>query len=103
MYRRFGWMVAVSTVVMYGLMYLNTFSFDHVWFSQTRAWMAVVMGATMAPIMLGFMLQMYPNNGANVAVVAGSMIAFACAQSGNRDRRVLREGHDPPSFHRHHA
>lgn len=41
-YRRFGAMVAVSTVIMFGLMYLNTYEFDHVFFSQTRAWMASV-------------------------------------------------------------
>ena len=40
---------------MYGLMYLNTYEWDHVRFSQTRVWMALLMGATMAVIMLGFM------------------------------------------------
>ncbi len=39
-YVRFFAMVATSTVVMFGLMYLNTYQLDHVWFSQTRAWMA---------------------------------------------------------------
>ena len=52
-YARFGAMIATSTLVMFGLMYLNTYALDHVFFSQTRAWMALVMGATMAVIMLG--------------------------------------------------
>jgi len=38
------------------LMYLNTYALDHVFFSETRAYMALVMGATMAIIMLAFML-----------------------------------------------
>jgi hypothetical protein len=78
-YLRFGAMIATSTVVMFGLMYLNTFALDHVWFSQTRMWMAIVMGATMAVIMLAFMLKMYPNRPANLAILVGSLIAFGGA------------------------
>jgi uncharacterized protein (DUF305 family) len=78
-YARFGAMIATSTVVMFGLMYLNTYALDHVWFSQTRAWMALVMGAVMAVIMLGFMLAMYRNSRANIAIFAGAAIAFAVA------------------------
>ena len=58
-YWRFAGMIATSTVVMYGLMYLNTYAVEHVYWSETRAWMALLMGATMALIMLGFMLSMY--------------------------------------------
>ena len=54
-YARFGLMVAVSTVVMFGLMYLNTYELDHVFFSQTRMYMALIMGSAMAIIMLAFM------------------------------------------------
>lgn len=60
-YSKFGAMIATSTVVMLGLMYLNTLQLDHVYLSETRAYMALVMGATMAIIMLGFMRHMYPN------------------------------------------
>jgi hypothetical protein len=78
-YARFGAMVAASTIVMFALMYLNTFALDHVWFSQTRAWMAVVMGAAMALTMLGFLRGMYRNPSANLAIVAAGAIAFAGA------------------------
>jgi hypothetical protein len=78
-YTRFGAMIAASTIVMFGLMYLNTYELDHVFFSQTRAWMAVVMGATMAVIMLAFMWSMYQNRLFNVGIVAASLIAFAGA------------------------
>ena len=40
-YTRFGAMIATSTVVMFGLMYLNTYALDHVFYSQTRTWMAI--------------------------------------------------------------
>jgi hypothetical protein len=76
-YSRFAAMVVTSTLVMYGLMYLNTFAFDHVFFSQTRAWMAVLMGAVMAVLMLAFMWRMYGNRRANIAILAASLVAFA--------------------------
>lgn len=78
-YTRFAAMIVTSTLVMFGLMYLNTFAVDHVLFSQTRAWMAVVMGSTMALIMIGFMWDMYPKKGANGAIVVGAILAFAGA------------------------
>jgi uncharacterized protein (DUF305 family) len=78
-YGRFAAMIATSTIVMFGLMYLNTFALDHVWFSQTRTWMAVIMGATMAIVMLGFMLEMYKSRVANLAIVAASIAVFAGA------------------------
>ncbi|EAS50968.1 conserved hypothetical protein [Aurantimonas manganoxydans SI85-9A1] len=76
-YSTFGAMIATSTIVMFGLMYLNTYSLDHILFSETRAWMAIVMGATMAVIMLAFMLGMYRNRTANIAIFAAATIAFA--------------------------
>ncbi|MCR5867628.1 DUF305 domain-containing protein [Aquincola sp. J276] len=76
-YSRFAAMIAVSTVVMFGLMYLNTFEFDHVFFSQTRAWMALVMGATMAAIMLTFMTHMLKNKVANLCIAVCSVLVFA--------------------------
>ena len=76
-YRRFVAMIAVSTVIMFGLMYLNTYEADHVFFSETRAYMALLMGATMAVIMLGFMLHMLKNKRANIGILVGGAAVFA--------------------------
>lgn len=78
-YLRFSAMIAASTVVMFGLMYLNTYALDHVTFSQTRMWMALVMGAAMAVVMLAFMWGMYKNKAANIAILAGAAVVFAGA------------------------
>lgn len=75
-YGRFFAMIATSTVVMFGLMYLNTYALDHIFFSQTRMWMAIYMGAVMAIIMLAFMLGMYSNKKVNLAIFAGAAAAF---------------------------
>ncbi|PKN66095.1 MAG: DUF305 domain-containing protein [Deltaproteobacteria bacterium HGW-Deltaproteobacteria-15] len=79
MYARFGAMIATSTVVMLGLMYLNTYQPDHVFFSETRTYMALVMGATMAVIMLGFMLKMLTNRPVNIGIFIGSAVIFSLA------------------------
>lgn len=78
-YARFGWMILASTLVMFGLMYLNTYELAHVHFSQTRAWMALVMGAAMAIVMLAFMRAMYESKQANTAIFVGAALAFAAA------------------------
>ena len=64
---------------MFILMYLNTYALEHVYFSETRAYMALVMGATMAVIMLAFMLGMYKNPALNIAIFVGSVLVFAGA------------------------
>lgn len=78
-YLRFAAMIATSTLVMYGLMYINTYAWEHVSFSETRAYMAILMGATMAVIMLGYMLAMYKNTKVNIAIFLGSVLVFAGA------------------------
>lgn len=78
-YAKFGAMILTSTVVMFGLMYLNTYQLDHVFFSETRTYMALVMGATMAVIMLAYMLGMYGNRQLNFAIFIGSVVVFAVA------------------------
>jgi len=76
-YVRFATMIIVSTIIMFILMYLNTFEADHVFFSQTRAWMALLMGAVMAAIMLGFMWGMYKSSSANIAILVACFIVAA--------------------------
>ena len=76
-YIRFGVMILTSTLVMLGLMYLNTYQIGHVFFSETRVYMAIIMGATMAVVMLAFMRKMYTNRKANIAIFAGSVVVFA--------------------------
>ena len=74
-YVRFGVMILVSTVVMFGMMYLNVFQWDHI-FYQTRLFMALMMGAVMAMIMLLFMWKMYENKKWNLAILAVSVLVF---------------------------
>ena len=76
-YFRFLAMIITSTIVMFGLMYLNTYAWDHIFYSETRTYMALYMGAAMAVIMLSFMLGMYTNRTANIAIFTGAVLIFA--------------------------
>ncbi len=76
-YLNFFAMIATSTAIMLGLMYLNTYELSHVFFSETRAYMAIYMGAAMALVMLTFMLGMYQNKKINILIFLGSLVIFA--------------------------
>ena len=69
-------MIATSTAVMFGLTYVNSYVFGHVYFSETRAYMALLMGAAMAAVMLTFMLHMHPSRRTNVAIYLTSAVVF---------------------------
>ena len=75
-YWRFAAMIATSTMVMLVLMYVHTYALDHLYWSETRGWMALLMGAMMAIIMLGFMLGMYTERRVNAGIFAASLIVF---------------------------
>ena len=76
-YLRFIAMIATSVLVMFGLKYTSTYALDHVWFSETRAWMAVAMGGAMAIVMLLFMLGMYKSTKVNAGIILGSIVLLA--------------------------
>jgi Na+/proline symporter len=78
-YVRFAGMIFTSMVVMYGVMYLNTYELSHVQWSETRMFMTFLMGASMAVIMLSFMWSMHEKKKVNVGIYVGSAIVFVLA------------------------
>ena len=75
----FALMIATSTVIMFSLMYLNVYQVDHAYLSETRVYMALIMGASMAVIMLLFMWRMYDSSSLKLGILAGSVLVFAIA------------------------
>ena len=75
-YLRFLAMIVTSTAVMYALTYLNSYQLDHVYFSETRLYMALLMGASMAVVMLTYMLHMHKSRRANLAIYLTSAVVF---------------------------
>lgn len=79
-YFRFLAMIGTSIIVMFFLMYLHSYQiFDHAWFSETRAFMALIMGAAMMVIMLSYMLHMYKNRSANIAIYLSAIVLFGAS------------------------
>lgn len=102
-YGLFFAMIGTSTVIMLGLMYLNTYQFSHVRFSETRTYMALYMGAAMAIIMLGFMLGMYKNKKANMAIFAGSIVVFLTALFLVRSQTTVQDSSWMKAMIPHHS
>lgn len=73
-------MIGTSMVAMFFLMYLNSYQIlDHAWFSETRLFMTLIMGASMMVIMLAFMQGMYKNNKVNIAIFLGAGLLLVTA------------------------
>lgn len=90
-YLRFGAMIAASTAAMLGLKYLSTYELDHVYWSETRFYMALLMGAAMAVIMLSFMLHMHKSRGINLGIYIGSAFLFALALYLVRSQETVQD------------
>ncbi|GGD94218.1 hypothetical protein GCM10011412_35330 [Maribacter cobaltidurans] len=68
-------------------MYLNTYEWDHVWFSLTRFYMVCLGIAAMAVIMWFFMRKMYTDRKKNIAILLGSLVLFLGALFLVRDQK----------------
>ncbi len=75
-YGRFWAMVATSTTIGWAAMYLNTYQIDHVMFSWTRVFMAMIMGGVMTAVMMLFMWKMYPDNRARYGALVVALALF---------------------------
>lgn len=74
MYLRFAAMILTGMVVMYAAMYAGSWEWEHVRWSESRLFMALTMGGAMGLVMLAWMLHMYKNLKANIAVITVSVL-----------------------------
>ena len=75
-YKNFFGMIFTSAVLMYGIMYLNTYEISHVYFSETRLYMTLLSTSVMAVVMLLFMLNMLDDKRRNMMIVGASIFVF---------------------------
>src|SRR6056297_2523757 len=102
-YWRFSAMILTSTIVMFALMYLNTYALEHLFWSETRAYMALLMGASMAVIMLSFMLSMYSSKSVNAAIFAGAVLVFAVSLWLVRSQETVQDRSFMSAMIPHHS
>lgn len=74
MYLRFAAMIFTGMVIMYWVMFVGSWEWSHIRFSQSRVFMAITMGGAMGLVMLAWMLNMYKSVKANLIVVAASLL-----------------------------
>jgi uncharacterized membrane protein len=78
-YLRFFAMILTSSCLMYLAMYLNTYTVDHVYWSEMRFYMTLLMGAVMTAVMLSFMLHMFNKKYVNMVIFSASALIFMLA------------------------
>ena len=77
-YVRLSLMVGTSVILMFGITYLESFRIiDHAYFSETRVFVALLMGTTMVVVMMVYMIGMYPRKTANIYIFLGAVLVFA--------------------------
>ncbi len=90
-YLKFFGMILTSAVLMYVIMYLNTYEFDHVHFSEMRLYMTILSTAVMAVVMLGFMLHMLDDKKINLTILGVSILVFGTAFFLMRNQTTIDE------------
>jgi cytochrome c oxidase subunit IV len=103
MYLRFGAMILTAMVVMYGVMFISSWQLSHVRWSQSRMFMALTMGGTMGLIMLAWMLDMYRNRKANLAIVTVSLLLLAGGTALDRSQVTVQDGSYMSAMIPHHS
>lgn len=78
-YRVFFIMLGISFIIMYSVMYLNVYKFDHVYFSITRLYMALLMVSPMSLVMLLMMPGMYKDKKYNLIITGSGIVLFILA------------------------
>lgn len=75
-YGKFLGMIVTSAILMYGVMYLNTYELGHVFFSEMRLYMSILSTSVMAIVMLVFMMGMLQDKKKNMAIIIVSLLVF---------------------------
>lgn len=75
-YRKFSVMLLISFLIMYLVMFLNMDNISHYHTSATRIYMAILMVAPMAVVMMAMMGKMYPDRKTNMMIMLVAVIVF---------------------------
>ena len=100
---RFAAMIAMSTVIMFFLMYQLIYSLEHAMFSVNRLIASLVMGCVMTVVMLGFMWSMYRGTGTKIAVLVFAALIGVIVLSVNRSQALIGDISFMKSMIPHHS
>lgn len=102
-YRQLAITLIISFVIMYMVMFLNMASISHFKNSITRMYMALLMIAPMAVLMLLRMPAMYKSKKNNATIIAASVIVFALTLMALRTQTPIGDVQYMKAMIRHHS
>lgn len=102
-WRRFAAMIAVSSAIMFFLMYQLIYSLEHATFSVNRLIASLVMGCVMTLVMLGFMWPMYEGKRAKTVTVVVAALLGIILLGVNRRQTVIGDASFMRSMIPHHS
>ncbi|ERG63324.1 hypothetical protein L332_02515 [Agrococcus pavilionensis RW1] len=103
MYLRFAAMILTAMVVMYAAMFVGSYEWSHVRWSESRAFMSLTMGGTMGLIMLAWMLNMYKNVKANITIVIVSVLLLGGGIFLDRSQTTVQDSGFMSAMIPHHS
>jgi uncharacterized protein (DUF305 family) len=102
-YKKMALMLAVSFCIMYGVMFLNADKISDIYLSLTRTYMALLMTAPMALLMLGMMRSMYTLKKLNLLVIIVSIAIFTFALTALRSQAFVSDAQYIKAMIPHHS
>lgn len=102
-YGKFWVMMLISFLIMYIVMFLNMDKVSHYHTSLTRIYMALLMVAPMAVVMMLMMGKMYPNKKMNTAIILGSVVLFILILTGLRTQTPIDDVQYMKAMIPHHS
>lgn len=103
MYLRFGAMILTAMVVMYAAMFVGSYEWSHVRWSESRLFMALTMGGSMGLVMLAWMLNMFRSAKINLLVVGASLALLAGGVVLDRSQATVEDTGFMSSMIPHHS
>lgn len=103
MYWRFGAMILTGMAVMYALMFVSSYEWGHIRWSESRLLMALTMGGAMGLVMLAWMLNMYKSTKANIAVIVASLLLLGGGAFLDRSQITVQDPAYMSSMIPHHS
>jgi uncharacterized protein (DUF305 family) len=102
-YKKFVVMMVISFFIMYFVMFLNMDKLDHYHTSATRIYMALLMVAPMAIIMMLMMGKMYPNKKYNTSIIIAGIIFFGVVLAALRTQTPISDVQYMKAMIPHHS
>lgn len=102
-YKKFIVMMIISFLIMYTVMFLNMDKVYHYHTGATRVYMAIMMVAPMAVLMMIMMGSMYPKKKRNAGIIVAGIILFIVAFAALRTQTPISDVQYMKAMIPHHS